>query len=217
MAIKRKSRSTTSNRRRTRRRVMNVPRRRSMISNDVHHFKRTAELIPIQGATASGVPIDTLGSLVFSIGLVPNVSEFSQLYDMYKINGIKLKLVPAQTGSDLNAPATAQYMPDLWTVIDYDDGNTPTKNDLLQYPGLKVTRGNQVHSRYFKPAVSAEIYRSAVTTSYAPKWKQWLDFAVTDVPHYGIKYFAHAASSAAGLPPAWRCYATFYFSCRGVR
>lgn len=213
--IKRKSSRKFS--RRTRRRTrMRVPRRRALLSNNVHHFKRTAELTAIVGATAAGTPIDTLGALQFTLSQVPNVSEFSQLYDMFRVNAIKVSFVPAQTGSDINPVSSFGYMPDFWTVLDYDDASTPSKTDMLQYPGLKKTRGHQTHHRYFKPAVLAELYRSAVSTSYAPKWKQWLDFSHTDVPMYGIKYFAHAASFA-GQQPAWRVYATFYFSCKGVR
>lgn len=197
-----------------RRRIGRLPRR---INNDLHHFKRTVELTSIQCAVASNVSIDTLGAMQFTLSQLPGVSEFTTLFDMYKINGIKLSFVPAQTGADTNDPSKFMYMPDFWTVIDYDDANTPTKNDMLQCTGLRMTRGNRTHSRYIKPAVSAEVYRSLTNSSYAPKWRQWLDMADTGVPHYGIKYFAHASGYTSGNQPAWRVYATFYFSCKGVR
>lgn len=187
---------------------------RQVLSNNVHHFKRTVQLSSLLTIAPGGVITANFQAYQFSIGQIPNVSEFSSLWDQYRINKIKLEFIPAIT--EVNQ-ATSNYMPNLHTVMDYDDANAPSAlTEMMQYPGYRRTPGNRMHKRYFTPAVSMEVYRSAISTGYSTRFKQWLDFGNTDVPHYGVKLCADGYA-ASGQQWAWNVYATFYFSCKGVR
>jgi len=210
-----RKRTSTAARRRTRRKYARVPRRMSRLSNNVHHFKRTCELAP---AIVANSVAAVFGSIQFTLGMLPNVSEFTALYDQYRINKIKVVLVPALTGLDGNPQSTSYYMPNFHSILDYDDSNAPTAlSQLMEHPNYRRTRGQRDHKRYFTPAVAAEIYQSGVSTSYSQKFKQWLDLASTSVPHYGLKYCVDVGNPAGGTQWAWRQYVTFYFSCKGVR
>lgn len=213
MAYKRKFNGKRTYRR-LRRKVARRPRPMVRLSNNLHHYKRTVELDAIFADPLG----HSFGSLQFTLGQLPNVSEFTALYDQYRINKIKVVFVPALSGMDANAPSTQYYMPNLHSVVDYDDATAPTSMaQLFQYPRLKRTRGLRDHKQYFSPAVSVEVYQSGISTSYSAKWKQWLDLASTSVPHYGVKYGIDPGNPAGGNQWAWRPYVTFYFSCKGVR
>lgn len=219
MAYKRKRFSRKSTRRTRRRTSMRVPRTRALISNNVHHFKRTVQLTGILTHAPGGVAAPRTGAIGFTIGSLPDITDFTTLYDQYRINKIKVEFVPGLSGIDGNPMSTSNLfgLPHLHTVVDYDDANAPsTASQLMQYPGYRRTRGDRTHKRYFTPAIATEVFRSSLSTSYSPKWKAWCDFASTDVPHYGIKYVADAFANS-GNQWQWSVYATFYFSCKGVR
>lgn len=87
----------------------------------------------------------------------------AELFQMYRVNGIKLTFVPAYTvnqqataGSPINAP--------LYYVHDTNMTITaiPSENDMLQYENLKVKNILRMHSIYFKMA--RRINPTATTT-----------------------------------------------------
>ena len=88
-------------------------------------------------------------------------------------------------------------MPKVYSVIDFDDSNAPASvADVLQYENMKVTRANQWHSRYFKPAIADEVYASGITTGYGLRQNAWLDCNSSQVEHYGIKVFTEAGNAS---------------------
>lgn len=156
------------------------------LRNDLHFFRRNFATGDLVG-NATYTP--WLQGLSFSLGQMPNVSDFTTLFDRYMITHIRaryyLKIDPsAQTA------AAASY-PRFYYVKDYDDDTNPTSLDQLREHSkcrTVVMNPNRPVEINFKPAVLSEVYRGIATTSYSPKWKQWIDMAHTDVKHYGIKY-----------------------------
>jgi hypothetical protein len=74
---------------------------------------------------------------------------------------------------------------------------------------------DRVYTIPVRPALLQEVYRTAVTTSYVPKWGQFVDLGTADVPHYGLKIgWAYQPSTAYGAIVAWF---TYTFACKGVR
>lgn len=176
---------------------------------NLHHFKRVAQLTAINASSSGNV----IGSLAFTFSQIPNNAEFTALFDQYRINKIKLQLIPNFTGSDLNPTSSVVALPNIWSVIDYDDNTSPANlNDLLQYPNVRMTRGQRIHTRYWTPAVGTDVGGVA---SASQKYKQWIDMSTTSIEHYGFKYFIDQLNT--GPVGTWRVFATFYFSCKGVR
>lgn len=112
----------------------------------------------------------------------------------------------------MNAPSGLYYMFDFHTVIYYNDAHAPMDVlQLMQYPGYKRTHAVNQHSRYFPAAILNEAYRSGGSTSYSIQYKQWMDFAATDVPHFGLKYCLDPGNPAGGAQIALLRYVTFHF------
>lgn len=152
------------------------------IRSRVHNFKRTVYL---NGAISGSTLLDTFGRSGFSLANVTNYTEFTNLFDMYKINGIKIRFMPRANSAEAG---TNQGLVKFFSVVDYDDVSLPTAiTDLLQYENVKITNTSRDHMRYFKPKVASAVYQNAVGTGYAPR-SGWIDCSSPTVEHYGIKW-----------------------------
>jgi len=194
------------------------------LHRQVHVFKRSAYL-GTQTATITtlGVPTPIATAYNFNLNQLPGVSEFTALFDQYKITGAKLQFTPALSEGILNpttpSAATLGYSR-FHSVIDYDDSTTPTSEDqLLEYGSVKSTAPFRTHTRFIKPKMLQEIYRSAVGTAYSPRSGQYIDLTYPDVPHYGIKVWCSAPNTPAGVQGsiAYKVYLTLYFTCKNTR
>lgn len=184
------------------------------LTRGVHHFKRTYQGSEITINNVSSIS----GGWSFSLNSLPSYSEFTALFDEYRINGIAIKLVPLFTSADLNPATTALTVPNLHTVIDYDDSTDPgSLNTILQYPNRRMTRATQMHSRYFRPHVAYAVYKTALASGYGTKSRMWIDCENVDVPHYGFKYCFDGNYGTGSQTITYKSYITMYLSCRGVR
>lgn len=194
------------------------------LRRQVHIFKRTAYLgTATASISAAGVATPIANAHQFSLSQLPGVSEFSNLFDQYKITGARIQYTPAASEGiiqpGVNASAALGYSR-VHSVIDYDDASAPSSEDqLLEYGSHKSTAPFATHSRYIKPKVLHEIYRSAVATSYAPRASTYLDMTNTDIPHYGIKVWVSAPNTFFGTANtiAYKMYLTLYFTCKNTR
>lgn len=194
------------------------------LARQVHSFKRTAYLgTSTATISAAGIatPIATAHS--FQLNQLPGVAEFQSLFDQYKITGAKISYTPAASEGILTPQASASAAlgySRVHSVIDYDDASAPTSEDqLLEYGSHKSTAPFQTHTRYIKPKVLHEIYRSAVTTAYAPRSSTYLDLTNADVPHYGVKVWVSAPNTFFGTANtiSYKVYMTLYFTCKNTR
>lgn len=140
----------------------------------------------------------------FSVSLLPNFSDFSGLFDQYRIRCIVAKFRLVQPPEASNTPATSQFYPDIYVIVDHDDDTVPTSVDtVLQYGKCKrgVLKPNFWFKYRFYPTAALQLYRTATTTAYAPaKNGMFLDLNQSDTPYYGIKGIV--SNEAAGLTTA---------------
>ena len=197
--------------------------RRSMVapSRNRHSFKRYAADVRVNttGTTSSHAITYTFQNMVQS-------SDFTDLYDRYMITCIvhKFRLVnnPDAAFKHNNEAAqvwnTSNFFPKLWYCPDYDDANTETLQQRAQTKCV-VLRPNQHYKVVVKPAVTIQAYRTALSTGYAPKWRQWIDMGDVDVPHYGLKFVVDtSAQDPVDTQPLIVEYTTqYYFTCKDVR
>lgn len=149
----------------------------------------------------------------FDIGQLPNMSEFSNLFDVYKMNAIKFELVPCQTGSDVNPNTTSLFLPNILSAIDYTDSTAPTGiNELMQYTSCRRTKITRRHSRYFKPKVNNDVNTIAIGNARPG----WYGFGAA-IPMYGVKWGLDQPFNVASGGFGVDRYVTFYFSCKNVR
>lgn len=205
---RRRTRRSTMRRRRPMRRRMRVPRRLPRKALLVQHFKRTYEGPVITSSSAA----DTFGGLSFVFSSLPNATDFTNLYDRYRINKILIRFLPNFT----EAQQGSVQLSNFFTVIDYNDAAAPASiNALLEYPNCKFNQQNRMHKRIFSPATLDATSTTGAITATNPVWRQWISTTSTDVPHFGLKYCQQRTTVGGDI--SYRTYVTYYFSCAGVR
>lgn len=161
-----------------------------MSSRRVHFFKRKA--LFQQQITST----DVTGSIQFALSEVPGFAEFTALYDVYQISAVKVAIwgsanvnTAVGIGNSTSIYAQVFQLPNVYTVIDYTDDDNPVDADqLMEYGNCKVTRGNQVHTRYFKPKIAVPVFTTGLDPAYQARRSSWLSTDDADIPHYGLKY-----------------------------
>lgn len=211
MPIRRINRKRTTRRRRVWRRKSRV--NRSLSGNKITSITRSFKAGEVNVVSTG----DTKGALTFALSNLPDSSDFTNLFDQYRIMAVAVQFVPTFTGSDMNPSSSTPYLQPLYTCIDYDDNTSPVdENYMLCKDTMKMTRGHHTHRRYFTPAISSETYKTAVTTGYSTLRKQWLDCTDSTIPHFGLKYFIEANNITA-TTLRYKIYAKLYMQFKGVQ
>lgn len=208
-----------------RKRRYNKRKYTNKLRRQVHMFKR---IVSLGTYTASNTPLGGSSAVQkgfsFQLSDLPNVSEYSSLFDQFKITGVKLRIVPkvgmTTQGSSTGTVATVGYG-QVVTAIDYDDAAAPiSKDSLLEYGSAKYTSVSRIHTRYIKPKVLNAVWVNIASTGYSPVRAPWIDQANTNLPHYGIKMWIDPPENSNGTTNssvAYDVYATYYFMCKNTR
>lgn len=126
-----------------------------------------------------------------TLGDITNSSEFTVLFDQYRLRSVIVKFRLISPPEANNTPSILQYYPDIAVTVDHDDATAPTSYDtLLQYGKVKqgILRPNTWFNYKCHPTAAVMYYRTSTTTAYGPaSSKQWFDCNNADIPFYGIK------------------------------
>lgn len=154
----------------------------------VHSFTRTAVLAtPNMTATTTA----TGGNISFSLSQVPNYTEWTNLFDSYKIKAVSIKIIPELLTGTLNSGAINAGS--LWTAIDRNDLTNPASlNELLQYDTLRRKRITGITTRYLK-------VNNFSSEDNVQEWNKWQSTANANITYYGLKYWQEALG-AGTLP-----------------
>jgi hypothetical protein len=183
----------------------------------IHQFVRTGVSNVSIGQNAAG--LDTLAAFKFRLSDLTNSTEFTNLFDEYRIVKVELTFrwdhAPATVGAALNLG-----VPPFYTVVDYDDASTPAViTDLFQYESCKMwdlSKGPAVVVVH--PKISTAAYGAGVFTSYT-NTRSWVDNASPSVDHYGAKYGFQTSLWGAGGPTYYGYLTTVekvFLECRDV-
>lgn len=159
-------------------------------------FQRTVE-----GAfdiTTTGL-VANFGVFNFSLNDLPNYTEFTGLFDLYKIERIEIEWTPEYT--ELTDASLASNAVNVYfnTAID-PAGNTPSSvDDVLQYRSLHSTGITKHHKRDFVPAYLMD---GIIPTAC------YISCASPSSNLYGIVY----GIPATGVAMVFRSRAKFYLS-----
>lgn len=166
-------------------------------SKQTYTFKRFGNTVNnLQWASADvGVRTEKGIALNFKLSDMAGYTDFTTLYDMYRIRAVAVYLTPVIAPSDFQLNGTGSsttLQTKCSTVIDYDDSDVlASVGDARQYDTCKILylnlSMNKPMVRYFTPAVATELYRSTISTGYGVKWGEWIDCSQADIPHYGFK------------------------------
>lgn len=175
----------------------------------IYSFERTYTAPNITSSNAG----DT-GSVQFTLDSLPGYTEYTALFDQYRIRQVRVQCSP------LTAPfgpaTTATTYPTVYTVIDYDDAATPTGvSQLQQYDTIEVTPNGQVIERYIKPRAALAAYSGSVFTAFAQApTGMWFDTDNVTIPYYGFKWATDAVTTASGEFQLYSVNITVSLECR---
>lgn len=211
-------------------RRVNVQRRRTrisrgMVSTRKHHFIRN-----VSGVANSPIAVNSntgFGGTVYSMQLnfalegvhvliggvasttfaMPNYTEFSALYDQYRIDYVEASFLFSNNNSSVNSPGTT--LPVFIIARDYDDSGNANYTDLQQYNNAQVWQVGEQQGRDGKkvvrvrPSVDTLVYNTALTSGYSRSKPMFIDTSSPAVPHYGLKLafdpiFPAAVSTVVG-------------------
>jgi len=137
-------------------------------------------------------PIATAQSLTD----VPNYTEFTALYDQYKICGIKYTFMFNKNTATLGT--TAQDIPFLYTVYDNNDSNgLGSQLEAVQYANFKANQITYKTTRYLRPFITQPIGSSP--TQVRSIKSPWLSTQTDPVPHFGLKCALSTSQATTGL------------------
>lgn len=170
---------------------------------------------------------NTAGCNYFTLDQLPNYTEFTSLYDQYKVNGLKYEFIPRFNSIDQTAGTGGEF----YTAIDRTDNNSPsTLNELLEYQSMRKSPLTRKHTRYFKPGVPTAVFASTddPANSVLPidaivKLSPWI---TTDAPstgggtsnqiqHLGLKFWCSATNASSNTVVDVIC--TSYLAMRTVK
>lgn len=137
----------------------------------------------------------------FKLNQIPQYTHYAELFEFYRIDKIvatfRYKGGNAIPGSDAANIRFMEVNPLLFWKVDHDDAVQQSISVMKESSKTKehqLTNSKPNFTITFKPAIQAEIYRTSLTSAYAPKWKTWLRTDDHNVPHYGLKMHAIAYS-----------------------
>ena len=185
-----KRRYTPKRRRGYRRAVRNSGRsyrykKKRATGQKIYYFKRYTGAL--NGGTVT-VPFASplLIAFNFSLNDLPNATEFTSLFDMYKIKAVKVKLIP-QLSESISAAGINNvfYSQRMFSAIDYNDATAPSSiDDIRQYQTCKVTSQLRPHTRI--------IYKPKILDSSSYSLSPWISTSSPSVDYYGLKIAAEA-------------------------
>lgn len=172
------------------------------INTKTYHFKRRAFLSNI----TSGILAIGQGQ-VFKLSDIPDLADFTGLYDEYMITSIKLEFISSSIPTE--RPTW------LMTLIDEDDVAVPANYDILnQNPKTRIRATGPSFTITFKPKTQGALYNNGITTAYGARYS-FIDLAYTGVEHYGLKMFI-GPTAVAGTS-TYNIFAVYSLAFRGVR
>lgn len=170
----------------------------------------------------------TATSYGFKLNDLQNSSEFTALFQSYRVAGVKFTCIPTFTGNDQaqtleNNFVTATYytQPRVYYLIDRDGvGDKSTENEFLQHPNVKIIRNPyKTFEIYCRNPMFRVPTEGIGGLSVAPSLLKtgFLDTSSPGVPHFGITLAGQAAFGSSGTNLTYNIVATYYIVCKGVK
>lgn len=211
----RKRRTTRRPRRRYTRKRAGRPRR---YNNKVHSYKRALDGVYDGSSVTNIISIpggggDYIMAPQFKLNDLPGVSELISLYDQYRINLVKLELIPQ---SNVNS-FVGETIPYIHSVVDYDDSILlGSLNEAYEYESLKSTSAFRPHKRLIKPCfMNMGINTVSASVPINPR-RGWISTAQSSIVHRGFKLLIEDSGSA-NVDLEIRVKTTFYLQFKNVK
>lgn len=166
----------------------------------------------------------------FRLANLPNVSEFQNLFDAYRINLLIFEIAWLHTSSDANqsgvTPLTFLEAPYCYYVLDKDTPDPPTSlNQLAEYAnGRRFYFGSGSRVLRIKVRPTAGLDSVQAGTSGAGtvlvrtmRGRPWIDMANVNVPHYSMRLMFAGGGNGANSQHRFSISCRAYIQCKTVR
>lgn len=151
------------------------------------------------------------GSINYALNQCAQQSQLCTLFDRYKINGVKVKVIPEFNFASQNGTGN---LPVMKIINDFDDVNTNTATLAVWARRGKIYRLNKPFSFYVKPKMAGYAYRTAVTSAYTAVKAPYINCTYPDVPLYGTKFAVKDWNAVAGANCNIRFEFTYFVTFR---
>lgn len=155
--------------------------------------------------------LTTLTAFNFSLNDLPNYTEFTDLYDMYKINAVKITFNPQMNMNNSltplnNAIASARF----FSAIDYNDSAAPLSvNELREYRTVKYTTILKPHKRM--------IYKPKILDTSGYSISPWMGTAYPTTNYFGLKVAVEPMESTTITSMRFSIECKYYLSFKNVK
>lgn len=161
------------------------------------------------------------GSIQFRLNAVADYADLTQLFDRYKITGVKVKMLYQQNIADAQSVGA---LPVMWFAQDFDDSVVPTSStdvQVKQYAKTRILNGNREFSVFIRPRLSKVLAADALAGAGASSERPcFVDCAYPQVPHYGLKFWIdgwHQGSPSQEIAQALRIQTTYYLKLKDTQ
>nr|WAE42262.1 MAG: capsid protein [Cressdnaviricota sp.] len=209
--MRRRTRTYRPRRRIIRRRPLRRARRMPMLKSikpKSYLFKRSFTAANL--SCASGAALNA--TFQFRLADLPAVTDFTNLFQRYKINRVKIEFTP---DFNVGQQISANGMFLIYGVIDRETLTTlATTAQAEEYNSLKIWRCNEKHKVYLQPSGTMGVNDVASTAYNIVSKPQWISSSVNTVEHLGYKLISD--TNATGN--TYTCYVrlTYYISVKDV-
>lgn len=165
----------------------------------------------------------TYTSMTFKLSDLVNYTEFTSLFNEYKIAAVKVTFLPRWTNNDVansvltGTGAAFGSNPLIWTMADRDGTTTiSSQSNVMQNSRARMVRHPfRPFSVYVRPKVQVEVANDPLGVTYASAMPRmgWLDTQNANIQHSGVQiagYIPYSASAASGINVTFDVFAKFY-------
>lgn len=163
----------------------------------------------------------------YTLNTMPSATDVTNLFDQYKINGVKVTFRPRYDNfagndtTDTTAPGvTNQGTCDVHCIVDPYCQLTPSGtytntnlNVFLENGKVRTFSGTKPFSIFVKPTVDLDI--AGITG--ARRGRSWVSTLQGGITHYGAQFFVADPGLTGNFNQAWDVYFTYYIACRGIK
>lgn len=172
-------------------------------------------------STTNVTDANQFGVMTFYINQLPSVTEFTSLFDQYKINCVVLKMRFLNQIPDRTDAGAGMFRANFHYCIDYNDSAAYTTiAQFAQVSNYKchALNGERDWSIKIYPKAQKAIYQGLASTGYGPT-KTWINTADPAVPHYGLKYLIDINGGGGGenVIGSLQMQAKYYMSFKNVK
>lgn len=150
-----------------------------------HNFVRTWSVGNLSAPAADGG-----WGYSFTLDQLPNYTEFTALYDLYRIRGVEViwELTPTASATT----KTSNIMPVILAYPDFDDSTAPTSRSeaeqVSQMERLQLSEARPAVKRFIAPHIVYGVAGASANVG-GNRVAGFLDCGSFSVLHYGVKFW----------------------------